>query len=132
MSARESLLPDVPQCYNEVGPHDFKPLKRWRNRGRCSTCLVHEQHHPIARWAPARAYRDASEALRYTAMSKSMFPFRRWHEGKHAQIEVGRVALWAGVKADRLMVGVVFNVESLTFGVGVGPLYAGIGAAYDR
>lgn len=69
--ARESLFDALRQeaefagyggC--DVAPHDFKPLKRWRNRGRCSVCLVHEEHHPTRGWLPARPYRVSREALR--------------------------------------------------------------------
>lgn len=56
----------------------------------------------------------------------------RWREGRHAQIEIGRVALWAGYTADRWMVGAVFNHRCLVLSIAMGPLYVGIGAAYDR
>jgi hypothetical protein len=53
-----------------VNPHDFEPLRRFRNRGRCRVCLVHERHHrkPMvwswqSDWWPSRAIGDTSEAI---------------------------------------------------------------------
>lgn len=45
------------------GPHEYAPLKRWRNRGRCRSCMRPEGEHPAAGWNPARAYHDYSEAI---------------------------------------------------------------------
>jgi hypothetical protein len=42
----------------EVGPHDFVPLRRWFNRGRCLHCFVHECFHPVRGWAVARPVGD--------------------------------------------------------------------------
>lgn len=42
----------------QVAPHEFRPLKRWRNRGRCEACYVHERAHPVMGWTPARHYDD--------------------------------------------------------------------------
>ena len=39
---------------NQVGPHEFEPLRRFRNRGRCRACYVHEDSHPLTGWAEAR------------------------------------------------------------------------------
>lgn len=47
----------------DTSPHAFKPLKRWRNRGRCVACLIHEDHHPCPGWMPARAYGETREAV---------------------------------------------------------------------
>ena len=40
------------------GPHEFSPLKRFRNRGRCRHCFMPESFHPINGWTPARALGD--------------------------------------------------------------------------
>lgn len=48
----------------DVSPHEFRPLKRWRNRGRCAVCMAHEELHPALGWLPSRPYRDKSEAIR--------------------------------------------------------------------
>lgn len=40
--------------YVEVGPHTFRPLNRWRNRGRCEACHLHEDSHPVMLWTAAR------------------------------------------------------------------------------
>ena len=44
----------------QVGPHEFRPLKKWRNRGRCEACYVHENVHPVTGWTPSRHYGDKS------------------------------------------------------------------------
>jgi hypothetical protein len=46
----------------DTEPHEFAPLRRWRNRGRCRVCKVHEANHPVWFWAPSRPLRDRSEA----------------------------------------------------------------------
>jgi hypothetical protein len=52
-----------------VGPHEFVPLRRWFNRGRCQHCLIHESLHPsLHAWWPARALGDKS------------VPHPVWHE----------------------------------------------------
>lgn len=48
----------------DTSPHEFSPLKKWRNRGRCTACLVHEDHHPTWGWLPARPMYDKQEAIR--------------------------------------------------------------------
>lgn len=48
----------------DVAPHEFRPLKRWRNRGRCAGCKVHQANHPTIGWMPARPIGDLSEAYR--------------------------------------------------------------------
>jgi hypothetical protein len=61
----------------------------------------------------------------------SAFPrsaFANWREGHHWQIDLWRISAWVGLAADRWMVGAVFNTESLTVGIGIGPLYFGAGA----
>lgn len=47
----------------EVGPHDYTPLRRFLNGGRCSACYRHEAEHPIRRWVAARPYGDRADAL---------------------------------------------------------------------
>ena len=47
----------------DVGPHDFKRLRRFFNKGRCETCFVHENAHPVTGWVRARPWRD--KALPY-------------------------------------------------------------------
>jgi hypothetical protein len=51
--------------YGEVhtSPHEFAPLKRWRNRGRCRHCLAHEDLHPARGWLPSRPMFDDREAI---------------------------------------------------------------------
>jgi hypothetical protein len=49
---------------NLVSPHEFDPLKRWWNRGRCSRCLAHEELHPALGWLPSRPLFDKREAIR--------------------------------------------------------------------
>ncbi len=48
----------------DVSPHEFKPLRRFRNRGRCATCLCHEEIHPALGWLPARPMFNTEEAIR--------------------------------------------------------------------
>ncbi len=48
----------------DVSPHEFVPLRRFRNRGRCMACLAHESLHPALGWLPSRAIGDESEAVR--------------------------------------------------------------------
>lgn len=48
----------------DVSPHEFEPLKGWRNRGRCSRCLAHEEIHPAIGWLPSRPLYDDREAIR--------------------------------------------------------------------
>jgi hypothetical protein len=43
-------------------------------------------------------------------------------------MDVWRVSGWFGLATERLMIGVVFNTDSLTLGVGLGPIYFGLGA----
>jgi hypothetical protein len=43
-----------------VGPHPFRPLRRFWNRSRCLHCIAHEGFHPTRGWLPARAYGDRS------------------------------------------------------------------------
>ena len=51
-----------------------------------------------------------------------------WREGRHAQADLRRGgSAWIGLALDRWMLGVVVNMESRTFGVGVGPVYFGVG-----
>jgi hypothetical protein len=63
---------DSPDCVGFAGhggvdtaPHEFAPLKRWFNRGRCRACLAHEDIHPALGWLPARPLYDTSEAYKY-------------------------------------------------------------------
>lgn len=46
----------------QVGPHEFRPLKRWRNRGRCEACYLVEQLHPVRGWTQLRPLKDDSFA----------------------------------------------------------------------
>ncbi len=41
-----------------TGPHEFAPLKRWWNRGRCKHCFVPRIDHPVRGWVEARALGD--------------------------------------------------------------------------
>lgn len=45
---------------SQVSPHEFIPLKRLFNRGRCRACVYHEVSHPFAAWVEARAIGDKS------------------------------------------------------------------------
>lgn len=47
-----------------VDPHEFKPLQRFRNGGRCAVCFAHEDFHPTLGWVPARPLGDKQEAFR--------------------------------------------------------------------
>jgi hypothetical protein len=63
----ESLIQEAAFAgYGGVGvsPHEFAPLKRWRNRGRCRICLAHEEIHPALGWLPSRPLFDDREAIR--------------------------------------------------------------------
>lgn len=42
----------------DVGPHDFVPLRRRFNGGRCRACYIHERYHPIEGWTAARPLGD--------------------------------------------------------------------------
>lgn len=64
--------------------------------------------------------------------TKTLNSFRMWREGRHWQIEIGRASFWLGIASDRWMLGVIFNTQALNLGFGIGPVYFGIGAAYDR
>jgi hypothetical protein len=50
-----------------VQPHNYEPLQRFFNRGRCRACLLHEREHIPGRfypdWPPARAWGEKTEAL---------------------------------------------------------------------
>ena len=43
---------------SKVGAHQFKPISRWRNKGRCKHCYVPEHLHPIDGWVEARPIGD--------------------------------------------------------------------------
>lgn len=57
---------------------------------------------------------------------------RLWREGRHWQVERGPFAAWVGVASDRVMVGLIWNYEFRSLGLGLGPIYAGVGASGDR
>lgn len=42
----------------QVSPHDYQPLRRWWNRGRCRACYVHQDAHPVPAYSPARPVGD--------------------------------------------------------------------------
>jgi hypothetical protein len=49
-----------------VGPHGFERLRRFRNKGRCRTCLLHERYHGdghLPNWPLSRAVGDRSLSL---------------------------------------------------------------------
>ena len=56
LSRRISAAPIDKSC--EVGPHEFRPLRRWFNRGRCAGCYCHENLHPVSVYTAARPYLD--------------------------------------------------------------------------
>jgi hypothetical protein len=43
-----------------VGPHDFKPLRRFFNRGRCRACHADRGRHPVNAYSRARPLGDKS------------------------------------------------------------------------
>lgn len=53
---------------------------------------------------------------------------KRWSEGAHWQIDGWPFAIWIGFDFNRWMLGVVLNTsEGAQLGVGIGPLYFGLG-----
>jgi hypothetical protein len=44
----------------QTGPHEFRPMKRFFNRGRCMHCYIHEVFHPINGYVTSRPWRDFS------------------------------------------------------------------------
>lgn len=56
LSRTISRLPIDQNC--EVGPHEFRPLRRLLNRGRCAACYCHEDLHPVAVYTAARPLLD--------------------------------------------------------------------------
>lgn len=57
-----------------TGPHEFVPLKRWRNRGRCRHCLAHEDLHPTRGWLPSRPLFDERAAINPSRVPNSQEP----------------------------------------------------------
>jgi hypothetical protein len=49
----------------QTGPHAFRPLRRFFNRGRCLHCFVHEHAHPVGGWTEARAIGDRKIGVFY-------------------------------------------------------------------
>jgi hypothetical protein len=49
---------DTTPAQNQVGPHEFVPLRRWRNRGRCRACYLNAAYHPVRGWVAARPLGD--------------------------------------------------------------------------
>jgi hypothetical protein len=47
----------------QVGPHEFKPLRRFFNKGRCEACYLHEDYHPVNGWTQARPMFDFKVAV---------------------------------------------------------------------
>lgn len=62
----EALIQEVStRGYGDVdtAPHEFVPLKRFRNQGRCKVCMAHQELHPAIGWLPARPLQDKSQAI---------------------------------------------------------------------
>ena len=51
---------------------------------------------------------------------------------RHWQREGACLAVWLGIASVGWMVGVIWNHEDRSLCFGFGPLYAGVGASYDR
>jgi hypothetical protein len=77
-TGRVSDVADFLEAHGDmrVEPHEFKPLRRFRNNGRCSTCLLHEIDHgqPLPSWPLARPGSDGRPPLPFTRH----FPLRSW------------------------------------------------------
>lgn len=54
----------------EVAPHEFRPMFRWLNRGRCSHCYIHEALHPINGWTASRPLGDKTRPGTPSAIAK--------------------------------------------------------------
>jgi hypothetical protein len=59
-----------------VDPHEFEPLRRFRNKGRCRRCLLHERYHGrrLPNWPLSRAVGDD----RFPVDWPDHFPPRAW------------------------------------------------------